>query len=281
MKTKLILISFLLFATIIIGFTTNTIANDDDDEDYEVGLDEGDEYVWICNTFDEQKMKESWGNHYDDVKIFEDIEEGKKMKWEITDVNDEDRMNSTRTRAIEDAYSVKYDIWLWTDEAKFGDADHEDESFSWFADPEDIETEKAIEEAYVPWVPINVEDYLDLMELYKWWNVDEDKLIYERFGSETRNWYNGEIHRKDVIVEMQFNEDGILSTYTVMTEDEEVVLEFSLEDPMVYIIPIIIAVILIIAALTIIYVVMRKKGIKLKDIKNKIRRKKKDEKIKD
>ena len=273
MKTKLILISFLLFATIIIGFTTNTIANDDDDEDYEIGLEEGDEYVWICNTFDEQKMKESWGNHYDDVKIFEEIEEGKKMKWEITDVNEEDRMNSTKTRVIEDAYSVKYDIWLWTDEAKFGDADYEDESFSWFADPWNHITDTHIEDNYVPWVPTNVEEYLDHLELYKWWNIDENKLIYERFGSATFYWYNGEVHRKDVIIEMEFNEDGILSSYTVMNEDEEVVLEFALEDPMAYVIPIIIVVILIIAALTIIYVVMRKKGIKLKDIKNKLRRK--------
>ncbi|MFX0187674.1 MAG: hypothetical protein ACFE8A_08060 [Candidatus Hodarchaeota archaeon] len=279
MKTKLIFISFLLFATIILGITTNNaIADDDDDDDYEVGLKEGNEYIYVCKTFDEIKMKEAWGKHYDDNKLFEDIEEGKKMKWEITEVNDEANMESTKTQAIEDAYSVKYDIWMWTDKDKFGDADYEDEEFTWFANPEDHETDKAIEDSYVPWVPTNVEDYLAHLELYKWWATDEDKLLYEKFGQELICWYNPEIHRDDVIIEMTFNEEGILSSYKVMNEDEEVVLEFALEDVMAIVIPIIVVVVIVIAALTIIYIVMRKKGIKIRKKKRGIE---KNEKIKE
>jgi len=72
MKTKLIFISFLLFAIIIFGLTTNAIANDDDDdEDYKIGeIKEGDEYIYVCSIFDEEKMKEAWGNHYGDLKLF-------------------------------------------------------------------------------------------------------------------------------------------------------------------------------------------------------------------
>ena len=48
MIKKLNFISFLLFATLFIGLTTNTIANDEDnedDEDYEIDkLKESDEY---------------------------------------------------------------------------------------------------------------------------------------------------------------------------------------------------------------------------------------------
>ena len=287
MKTKIIFISFLLFATMIIGLTKNTIANDDgkeDDEDYEIGeIKEGDEYIYVCNTFDEEKMKDAWGSHYDDVKLFENIQEGAKMKWEITEINDEDTMNSTKTRAIEDAYTVKYDIWIWTSEEKFGDVDYENEEFSWFANPENHETDKAFDNTYVPWVPTDVIEYLDHLELYKWWYTDEDKLFYERFGQERQYWYNPEIHKGKILIEMTFNEEGILSSYKLMNEDEEVVLEFALEVELGYIIPIVVVIVAIIAALTVIYIVMRKKDIHLRDIK--IRKKKggieKNDKIKE
>jgi len=282
MKKKLLfIISFLLFATLFIGLTTNTIANDDD-EDYEIGeIKEGNEYIYVCNTFDEEKMKEAWGNHYDDVKLFENIQEGAKMKWEIIEINDEDTMLSIKTQAIEDAYTIKYDIWIWTTEEKFEGADYENEEFSWFANPEDHETDKAFDDNYVPWVPTDVVQYLDHLELYKWWYTEEDKILYERFGQERQYWYNPQIHKGKILIEMTFNEEGILSSYKLLNEDEEVILEFTLEVELGYIILIIIVILAVIAALTVIYFVLRDKNIKLRDITNKIRRRKTDVEIKE
>jgi len=215
------------------------------------------------------------------LNYLENIEEGAKMKWEITEIDDEDTMLSIKTQAIEDAYTVKYDIWIWTTEEKFGDIDYEDEEFSWFANPEDYETDKAFDNNYVPWVPTDVVEYLDHLELYKWWYTEEDEIFYERFGQDREDWYNPEIHKGKVLIEMTFNEEGILSSYKLMNEDEEVVLEFALEVELGYIIPIIVVILAVIAALTVIYIVMRKKDIHLRDIKNKIRRKKTDEEIKE
>ena len=129
------------------------------------------------------------------------------------------------------------------------DDDYEGKEFTWFADPEDHETDKAFDDSYIPWVPTKVEDYLDHLELYKWWYTDEDTLSYERFGEELISWYNPDIHKEDVIIEMTFNEEGILSSYKVMNEDEEVVLEFALEDVMAILIPIIVVVVVVIAGL--------------------------------
>jgi len=281
MKKKLIFISFLLFATVFIGLTTNTIAKDEDEDDYEVGFDEGDEYIYVCKTFDELKMKEAWGNHYDDNTIFEGIEEGKKMKLEITEIDDDYTMYSPETYLTEDAYKVEYEIWTWSNDEKFGDVDSEEEEFSWFLIPGDHGTDLYFETILIPWVPTDIVKYLDHLELYKWWYVDEDKLLYERFGSDRFSWYDSQIHRGNkILIETTYNEEGIVSSYKVMNEDEEVILEFSLESETAFLIPVIIIVVAVISALAIVYIVMRKKGRKLNLI-NKIRRKKPDDEIKE
>ncbi|MFX0187995.1 MAG: hypothetical protein ACFE8A_09680 [Candidatus Hodarchaeota archaeon] len=281
MKKKLFLISFLLFATIIIGMTTNTVANDDDDEYYEVGFKEGVEFIYICKTIDEDGMIDIWGNHYEDYEIFEGIKEGAKMKWKITEIDDEDSMYSSKTKLYEDALTVKYDYWIWTDKAEFGGADYEDEQYSWFTNPEDYKSDLEFVVIFVPWIPYEVEMYLDALELYKWWYIDENILYYELDGKERLNWYDSDIHKKNILIEMEYNDEGIMSSFKILNEDEEVVLEFALENPLAYIIPIVLIVVAVIATLTIVYIVMRKKGIKLKDIKNKIRRKKTNEHFKE
>jgi len=280
MKKKLLFfISFLLFATLFIGLTTNTIANEDD-EDYEVGFDVGDEFIYVCKTFDEEKMNDAWGKDWDDNTIFEGIEEGKKMKWEITEIDDDYTMYSPETYKTEDAYRVKYEIWMWSNDEKFSDVDSEEEEFSWLIIPGDHGTDLYFDSILVPWVPIEIEKYLDHLELYKWWYVDEDKLLFEKFGGERYSWYDSDIHKGHIFTETTYNEQGIVSSFKILNEAEEVILEFSLESETAFLIPLIIIIVAVISALAIVYIVMRKKGRKLNLIK-KIRRKKTDDEIKE
>ncbi|MFX0186412.1 MAG: hypothetical protein ACFE8A_01620 [Candidatus Hodarchaeota archaeon] len=266
MRTKLIFITFLLFATIIIGLTTNTVA---DDDYYEVGFKEKDEFIWICNTLNEDDMEDIWGDDWNEITLFENMKVGTRMKWEITEINEDIRTYSNETGQYMDALSVKYDMWTWTSDDDFGDADEEGLEFWWYTDPEDYEKILRYAEGLyfdvvvVPWVPNTVTEYLGDLELYKWWGANEDTLTYEIFGQDRKNWYNSEIHKKKIVMETIYNEQGIISSFKIMNEDDEVVCEFSIESETAFLIPLIIIIVVIIAALAVVYIVMRKKGIKL------------------
>ena len=264
MKKKLIIVSFLLFATMILMLHTNSIAGDDDDEDYEIGFKEGDEFVWTCKIFNEEKMNDAWGSNWDNYELFEEIESGKKMKMEITKITNKSYiMYSPETTLNESAYKVEYEIWRWSNNEKFSDVDSEDEEFSWFINPGYYGEDLYLDAIMIFWIPIQIEEYLDNLELYKWWYSDEDTLLYERYGSERLNWYNPSIHRGDLLIETTYNEKGIMSSYKILNDDEEVILELALETDTAFIIPLIIIVIAIASALAIVYIVMRKKGIKI------------------
>jgi len=272
MKLKLFFLMCLLFETLIFVSSLNVLA-DSDEKYYEIGIEESDEFTYVCNTFQEEKMKDSWGSDWDDNEIFQGIEQGKRMKWKIIDIDEEYRMYSEKEKGMKDSYKIEYEIWFWSTDEKFANIDSEEEQYSWLVNPENYEENLHFETIIVPWIPVVSNEYLEDLEFYQWWYINDGKLIYELSGSDREIWYDSDLYKDDILTETTYTEQGILSSFKILNEEHETILEFTLENEVAYIIPLIIIVIFIFAAVAIILLVMRKRGVKISAIKKVWRRK--------
>jgi len=89
LKFKIFLIGYFLLLIMLIGLTPFAKASD-----YEIGIEEGDVFVWNCNVCDNNKIDEILGKEWDDNGFFEDIEQGTHMKWKIRDTDDDEQLYS-------------------------------------------------------------------------------------------------------------------------------------------------------------------------------------------
>ena len=87
---KLLLIVFLC----ALGISSNATASK-----FIIGVDDGDVIIWNCNVCDEEKMEEIFGNDWkeNERELFDDIEQGAKMRWIVKETEDDDKSLRRRT----------------------------------------------------------------------------------------------------------------------------------------------------------------------------------------
>jgi len=93
MRLKIYLISYILFLVIFISLTPHVKASD-----YEIGVEEGNIFIWNCHVCDNNKLDDILGEGWDNEGFFEDLEEGTRMKWKIRDTDDDQKIYSSETK---------------------------------------------------------------------------------------------------------------------------------------------------------------------------------------
>ncbi len=239
MKATYFLIGF-LFLTVL-SFSTIVQATS-----YDIGVEEDDEIIWQCNTCDEDRMEDIWGKDWDSSGDFEDLEQGKKAKWEITNVDDEKVLGY-------DYLILEYDAWDWKSGDKWGKRDDEVTSGR-LEDPGDYADNLKPSSPWY-WIPAPVDKYLDEIDFDKDIDVEGTKVTIDvdedEYGSGTPDEDVKYIGEYD-------NAKGILSNLKLLDSDDKIVAEIALQGIPGYDLPILLG-LTAIFSIGIIYLMKRKR----------------------
>ena len=222
MKLKSFLISYFLLLVILIVLTPSAKASD-----YEIGVEEGDTFIWNCNVCDNDKLDEILGKEWNDDGFFEDVEKVARMKWKIRDTDDDEKIYSSETKENETVYSIEFGKWIWTTNDEWGDEDKDEESYL-FKDPDDFSEDFIFPELAPIWLPIPMGEYLKNIDLYEGYTIDArviDSITCEIDRADIDDKYP----KENIKIVAMYNEQGVLKSYKLYIGDHNVILDISLE----------------------------------------------------
>jgi len=222
LKLKSFLISYFLLLIILIGLTPSAKASD-----YEIGVEEGDTFIWNCNVCDNNKLDEILGKEWDDDGFFEDVEKGTRMKWKISDTDDDEKIYSSETKENETVYSIEFGKWIWTTNDEWGDEDKDEESCL-FKDPDDFSEDFIFPEFAPIWLPLPLGEYMKNIDLYEGYTIDArviDSITCEIDRADIDDKYP----KENIKIVAMYNEQGVLKSYKLYIGDHNVILDISLE----------------------------------------------------
>lgn len=222
MKFKFFLINYFLLLIILIGLTPSAKASN-----YEIGIEDGDIFIWNCIVCDSNKLDEILGKEWDDDGFFEDIEQGTHMKWKIRDIDDDEKIYSSETKDNETAYSIEFGKWIWTTKDEWEDKD-EDEESNLFKDPDSYSEDYIFPELAPIWLPIPIGEYLKNIDLYEGYTIDArviDSITCEIDRADIDDKYP----KENIKIVAMYTEQGILKSYKLYVGDHNVILDISLE----------------------------------------------------
>ena len=230
-----------LFASITLvlifmgGFTSNVIALD-----YSIGFREDDQLIWKCNVCNINKMNVLFGESWRDAGLFENLSQGKRMRW---DVNTIEQTSTTILTSV--------NIWMWKNEESWGTLDNITD-FSYLKNPNQYPTNFNFS-TYLPfvpfWLPVPIGDFLGEMKLSNLYDVDNRVLP-------TLN-VQPNIPAENVYIIAVYNLNGILNSYKLYIIGNVVVIDISLDNIPLYVLPSTIG--LISAFLIVIYLYVKRK----------------------
>ena len=227
--------SIALFLIFMGSFTSNVIALD-----YSIGFRTGDQLIWKCNICNINKMNELFGEGWRDAGLFENLSQGKRMRWDVNTIE----QNSTSILA-------SVNIWMWKNEESWGTLDNITES-SYLKNPSQYPANFNFS-TYLPfvpfWLPVPIGDYLGEMKLSNLYDVDNRVLptLNVQLNIPTENVY----------IIAVYNLNGILSSFKLYITGNVVVIDISLDNIPLYVLPSTIG--LISAFLIVIYLFVKRK----------------------
>ena len=222
MKFKIFLISYFLLLIILIGLTPRVRASD-----YEIGVEEGDIFIWNCNVCDNKKLDDILGKEWDDDGFFEDLEQGTRMKWIIRDTDDDEKIYSSETKDNETTYSIEFAKWIWTTNDKWGDEDR-DERIYLFKDPDDYSEDFIFPQIAPIWLPLPLGEYLKKIDLYEGYTIDA-RVLPSITCEIDRTDIDDEYPKENIKIVAMYNDKGIITSYKLYIKDHQVILDISLE----------------------------------------------------
>lgn len=221
MKFRLLLSYTFLSLILVIGVIPNSVAIK-----YEIGVDDGDEFIWRCDVCDKDQMEKIFGNKWE-TSMFEDLEQGTRMRWIIKKTDDDEKNYSEETKENETVLRIVFNKWRWLSEDVWGNEDDEDE-ITHFKDPEDY-PEDLIFANFAPfWLPLPFGEYLKEMDLYEGYTIDSRVLLSITCEIE-KNDLEGDYPTEYIKILALYNEQGILKSYKLYIKDHQVIIDISLE----------------------------------------------------
>ena len=247
MKPNSFLISFLFIFILIIGIIPNGTAIN-----YGIGVNRDEELIWKCNVSNKGEMSILFGNNWDNSGLFEDLNKGKKMKWDIknTEVNE--------TNIV-----LEVDLWLWNSGDNWG---IKESTFQimYLSDPK-IYTEDKNFSNYaflVPFLfPVPVSEYLGNLKLNEWYDVD-NRVLTTLNVEITKDLIVPNYPTKDINIIAIYNERGILTSYKLYLRGNVVIVDISFNKLPFFVIPTLVSLTVVLSIGVIIYILKKKQSIK-------------------
>lgn len=220
-QTRLYLNFFLLFILF------NLILSNASATNYVSGIYENQELIWKCNICNQIEMESIFGNTWNDSGMFNNLSQGKSMKWKINYVN----VNETKI-------NINFSIWDWTFENIWGLKDY-DSDLSYLKNPGDYSQTINFSQysSYVPFLfPIPVGEYIGGLKLTDWYDVD-NRVLPTLNVEINKNELSPGIPSKNFKIIAIYNDQGILNSYKLYITGNIVIIDLSLDYLPFYVIP--------------------------------------------
>ena len=215
-------IGIVLLILFTLGFSSNVTANE-----YQNGIKINDELIWNCHLCDDNKMDALFGEFWNEAGIFENLSANRRMKWSVNMIEE----NATTLSAL-------FSIWMWRFEDNWGTQD-DSSKFSYLKNPSLYPSGFNFTDVFpfIPfWLPVPVGEYLGEIPLGEIYDVDNRVLP-------TLNVYiiKNSIHLNEPAESVYFiavyNSNGILSSFKLYTSGNVVLVDISLENLPIFVIP--------------------------------------------
>ena len=228
MRIKKLKGKYFVLGLIFLNILTFSIFVKASSDEYSLGIDKGTEIILEVKTFDKDGLKDIFSDGWEEA-IPEDADEvGLRYKIMISEV-DKDSKIKLGILGTYDAFSLEVEIWEWTSENFEEDPDEDEFEIVWFKDPEDINDAYKIVGGFaydiiMPFVPINVENFLDDIDEWKEndheeWKTKDNMVIHDSISDEEENFV--EIYTYDM-------NNGFLINYIIKDNDGTIVYEYGL-----------------------------------------------------
>ncbi len=222
MKKKVVVLNFSFLFLLLMTVMSNVYANE-----YSIGVKSEQELIWKCNVCNQNEMDNIFGNDWDDSGIFRNLSKGKKMKWEIVNVE----VNETTIK-------LNFSMWEWTSRNVWGVKDN-DSQIIFFSNSSDYTQELNFlgNTSLVPFLfPIPVGEYMGGLKLNKWYDVDNRVLPTLNVEIEKDTILPG-LPSEDIKIIAIYNDQGILNSYKLYTKGNVVIIDISVYSLPFYVIP--------------------------------------------
>ena len=247
LKPRSFLISFLFIFILTFGIISNGTAIN-----YRAGVKKDEELIWKCNVCNMVEMNIIFGNDWDNSGLFENLNKGKKMKWEIknTEVNE--------TNIV-----IEVDLWLWKSGKNWGIKDNTSQII-YMSNPKTY-TEDSNFSNYaflVPFLfPVPVNEYLGNLKLNEWYDVD-NRVLTTLHVEITKGLILPNYPTKDISIISIYNERGILTSYKLYLGGNVVIVDVSFTTLPFFVIPTLVSLTVCLSIGVIIYILEKKKSTK-------------------
>ena len=225
MKKKAFCASLLFLVFLIINSLSNVAALG-----YNSGVKQNQNFVWKCNVCNELEMNTIFGSLWDDFGYFKNLSKGKKMKWEVTNIE----INET-------FISIIINTWDWRKEENWGIIDNTSQ-IVYYTNPDDYRSNELNFSDYsslVPfWFPTPIGEYLGGLnsKLIKWYDVD-NRVLPTLNVEIAKDEITFNLPTKDIYIIAIYNDQGILDSYKLYTKGNVVIIDISLDFLPLYVIP--------------------------------------------
>ena len=221
-KKRAIFFSIMLLFLFILGFSSNVIANE-----YQNGIKINDELIWNCHLCDDKKMDALFGEFWNEAGIFENLSVNRRMKWSVNMVEE----NSTTLSAL-------FSIWMWQYEDNWGTHDN-NSKFLYLRNPSLYPSGFNFTDVFpfIPfWLPVPVGEYLGELPLGEIYDVD-NRVLPTLNVKIIKNSIHLNEPMETVYFIAVYNSNGILSSFKLYTSGNVVVIDISLENLPIFVIP--------------------------------------------
>ncbi len=244
MKQKTFFFNFILFFLLISSIVSTVTAFE-----YRIGVREDQELIWKCNVCNKINMDIIFGSDWDDSGIFNNLSQGKRMKWKINNVT----INETNI-------NINFSIWEWTSENIWGFKDNDSE-LDYFSNQSDYSQKLNFSQysSFVPFLfPVPVGEYMGGLSLNEWYDVDNRVLPTLNVEIRKDEILPG-FPSKDIQIIAIYNDHGLLNSYKLYIKSNIVIVDISLDFLPFYVIPTLIGLTTIISLSIIFYIVKKRK----------------------
>ena len=210
---KSIVVIFLIIISLI-GFASNVIALN-----YAFSFRTNEELVWKCNVCDSYKMNNIFGENWSNTGLFENLSQGKRMRWKINTV--EENLTSI---------SANINIWVWKNEEIWGLYDYNTD-FPYLKDPSQYASNYNLSLVipFIPfWFPVPVGEYLGTLNLSNMYDVD-NRVLPTLNVHVNKDFMQPNIPSERIFIIAIYNTDGILSSFKLYTSGNVVVIDIGFE----------------------------------------------------
>ena len=222
MRKRNLYTSVSLILVFFISFTSDVVALN-----YSFSFITNEDLVWKCNICDINKMNILFGDNWSNSGLFENLGQGKSMKWQVNTT----KVNST-------SLSATFNMWVWKNEDNWGSYDYVAE-FSYLKGLSQyaLNSNLSITLPFVPfWLPIPVSIFIGELTLDSLYDVD-NRVLPTINVQVSKGFLEPSIPSEKVFIIAIYNYDGILSSFKLYTSGNVVVIDISFKSIPIYVVP--------------------------------------------